>query len=548
MRTIPDQETLAIEFKSDRKPLPDRELIVTVVCLANTEGGVLYLGVEDDGKITGLHPNHQNTDTLSALIANRTSPPVSVRVHVLQEEGALIAAIEVPKSPRLVATSDGLIQRRRLNARGEPECVPFYPYEFASRQADLGLLDYSNLPIQQLTTDAFDPLERERLRQMVERYRGDVSLLALTDEELEGALGLARSANGIRIPTVTGLLLLGRESALREHLPTHEVAFQVREETQLRVNDFYRFPLLKTFARISDLFEARLEEDEIQWGLFRVPIPNYDPRAFRESVVNALVHRDYTRLGTVFIRMDIEGLSVSNPGGFVEGVTLDNLLVVEPKPRNPALADAIKRIGLAERTGRGVDLIFQGLLRYGRPAPDYTGSDTTTVKVILSCTKADVPFYKMIVEEESRMGRSISLDSLIILSCLRQERRIDAASAARAIQKPESTAKAVLERLVERGLVEPRGATRGRDYMLSPGLYRSLGESAEYIRQAGFERIQQEEMVMRLAQTNGQITRRDVASLCRLSDSQAGNLLRRLQLSGRLRLYGRGRGAYYTPR
>jgi ATP-dependent DNA helicase RecG len=547
VRTVPSQETLTVEFKSDQKPLSDRDLIATVVCLANTEGGVLYLGVEDDGSITGLHTSHQQTETLAAFIANRTNPPVSIRINVLEEEGHLVAAIEVPKSNRLVATSEGLIQRRRINAHGIPECVPFYPYEFASRQADLGLLDYSALPIPEASLDAFDPLEQERLRQMVERYRGDTSLLALTDEELEGALGMTRTYEGRKVPTITGLLLLGRESALREHLPTHEVAFQVREANQqIRVNDFYRFPLLKTFERLSNLFEARLEEDEIQWGLFRVPIPNYDPRAFREAAVNALIHRDYTKLGTVFIRMEVDSLSISNPGGFVEGVTLDNLLVVEPKPRNPALADAIKRIGLAERTGRGVDLIFQGLLRYGRPAPDYTSSDTSTVKVVLSCTEADIPFYKMIVEEESRTGRPIPLDALIMLSRLRQERRIDTAMAAHAIQKNDSVARSVLERLVEAGLVEPRGATRGRTYMLSPKIYRSLGESAEYVRQVGFEPIQQAEMVLRFTQTNGQVTRREVSNLCHLSDSQASNLLRHLQKEGKLQLHGQGRGAYYT--
>ncbi len=55
---IPYTESLAVEFKSDRGPLPDRELIETAVCLANSEGGEIYLGVEDDGSITGLHPNH----------------------------------------------------------------------------------------------------------------------------------------------------------------------------------------------------------------------------------------------------------------------------------------------------------------------------------------------------------------------------------------------------------------------------------------------------------------------------------------------------------
>ena len=54
-------ETLKVEFKSDLKQLPDRELVATVMNLSNSEGGDLLLGVEDDGSITGLHPNHCNT-------------------------------------------------------------------------------------------------------------------------------------------------------------------------------------------------------------------------------------------------------------------------------------------------------------------------------------------------------------------------------------------------------------------------------------------------------------------------------------------------------
>ncbi len=304
------------------------------------------------------------------MIANRTNPPVSARVTALEEDGTPIARIEVSRSTRLVATSEGALQRRRLLADGTPECVPFYPHEFASRQADFGALDYSSLPVAGASVADFDPLERERLRQMVERYRGDRALISLTDEELDGALGFVRREGGKLAPTVTGLLVLGREAVIRDLAPTHEVAFQVLNGAQVRVNDFYRTPLLKTFERVMEQFKARLEEDEVQVGLFRVPIPTFDERAFREAFVNALAHRDYTRLGAVHVRRETGGFVISNPGGFVEGVTLDNLLVVEPRPRNPVLADAIKRLGLAERTGRGVDLIYEGLLRYGRPAPD----------------------------------------------------------------------------------------------------------------------------------------------------------------------------------
>jgi len=55
----------------------------------------------------------------------------------------------------------------------------------------------------------------------------------------------------------------------------------------------------------------------------------------------------------VHVRLSGDTLLISNPGGFVEGVTLNNLLTTEPRPRNPGLADALKRIGLVERTGRG---------------------------------------------------------------------------------------------------------------------------------------------------------------------------------------------------
>lgn len=545
MRSIPERESLNIEFKSDLRRLPDAELVATVVCLANTEGGEIYLGVEDDGRLTGLHTEHQNISGLSALIANRTNPPLSVRISVLVEDAVTIARIEVPRSTRLVATSDGLLQRRRLQADGTPQCVPFYPHEFASRQSDLGTLDYAALPVASAGEADLDPLERERLRQLIERYAGDNSLIGLSDSELDGALGLVRSDQGRRVPTVAGLLILGREAALREHLPTHEVAFQVLEGTQVRVNDFYRTPLLKTFERVLEQFEARVEEDEVQMGMFRVPIPTLDRRSFREALVNALVHRDYTRRGAVHVRWESDGFIISNPGGFVEGVTLDNLLVVEPKPRNPLLADAIKRIGLAERTGRGVDLIYEGLLRFGRPAPDYTRSDATTVVVYLSSAEADLPFLRMILEQENRTQRRISLDELIVLARLRTQRRIDLAEASQAIQKNEFVTRAVLERLVEAGMIEAHGVKKSRTYTLSPRVYRDLGKSADYVRQAGFDPIQQEQMVLQYVRKHGSITRKDVVDLCLLGEHQASRLLRRLVEKGVLLKVGERKGTTY---
>ncbi|MDQ2806916.1 MAG: putative DNA binding domain-containing protein [Chloroflexota bacterium] len=543
---IPAHESLTVEFKSDRSKLRDSDLVSIVMCLANTEGGQLYLGVEDDGTPTGLHGDHSDLPGMAALIANRTRPPVNVQVTLCEVAGHTLAQIDVPKTRQIVSTTDGVTQRRRIEADGKPACVPYYASEFDSRQSSLGLIDPSDRAILEASEADFDPLEIERLRQMLDRYSTDYGLVELTNGELLAALRLVQRVGDRRVPTVTGLLLLGREAALRQHLPTHEIGFQVRDDTKVRVNTINREPLLRAFERIREQFEARVEESEVQVGFIRVPVPNYDYNAFREALINAVTHRDYTLLGTVLVRMETDGLIISNPGGFVEGVTLTNLLVVEPKPRNPVLADAMKRIGLAERTGRGVDVIYASLLRYGRPPPDYSRSTANSVVVYIENVAPDLPFYTMVLEEERRSGKRMPLDSLIVLNLLRKERRTDVQTAATTMQKSISSARSVLERLVEAGLVEAHGATRERFYMLSARVYRLFGQPTAYTRQAGSESAHCEERILQHLAQHGQVTRKTAAELCHLSADQASYLLRSLRDAGKIKAVGKLAGTYYT--
>src|SRR5690606_25137714 len=278
--------------------------------------------------------------------------------------------------------------------------------------------------------------------------------------------------------------------------------------TDVLVNEFFRKPLLETFEEIDVLFRARVQEEEIDIGLFRVPIPNFDRRAFREAFVNALVHRDYSTLGAVHIKLDDEGLNISSPGGFVEGVNLNNLLVAPPRSRNPLLADIIKRIGLAERTGRGIDRIYEGMLRYGRPAPDYSLSSPHTVSVHMAAAHADTNFLRMIVQQEERDGVPLPIDSLIILSLLRTQRQSNTQSLSTSVQKPEASVRGTLEKLVEAGLIEAHGRGKGRSYTLSAKVYQSTGQKAAYVRQAGFDDIQQEQMILNFIDKHGSIRAR----------------------------------------
>lgn len=127
------------------------------------------------------------------------------------------------------------------------------------------------------------------------------------------------------------------------------------------------------------------------------------------------------------------------------------------------------------------------------------------------------------------------------------QRRITSEELAEAIQKDRVDAKGTLERLVEAGLVEAHGSTRARSFTLASQVYATLGQQVEYTRQAGFDAIQQEQMVLRYVQDHGSVQRSIVMDLCRISSRQATRLLKRLVDKGSLVMEGSRRWARYYP-
>jgi ATP-dependent DNA helicase RecG len=546
---IAQGEALDREFKSDRRQMSDNDIYEEVVALANSNGGILLIGVEDDGQVTGARPRHGTTTDpirVQSAIFNNTVPSINTRISLVQHEHGPVLAIEVDPYTEPCATSSGKSLRRAIDSKGKPQTVPFYPNEQRSRRADLGLLDFSAQRLDGTSFDSLDPLEFERCRQTIARLRGDRSLLGLSNEEMAKALRLVETHGKTLVPNVAGLLLLGREEVLREVLPTHEVYFQVLDaQGNVKVNDAFRAPVLRVLEDLQARFAARNEEREVAVGLFRLPIPDYSPEGFRESVNNAVLHRNYTRLGGVYVQWQPDHLLVASPGGLPEGITVDNILVHEPKPRNPRLAEAFKRLGLVEQTGRGVDKIFIGQIRYGRPAPDYSRSDSDGVRVVLQGGQPSLEFAAFVYEQD-KQGNPLNLDELLVLNVLHFQRRIDAEEAGRIIQRGDVQARAVLAHLLERGLVEARGERRGRVYILAALLYRRFHMEAEYIRAKGFAPLQQEQMILDYVQSHGSIRRAEAAELCKLTGDQASDRLQEMARKyPQFKLVGRRRGAHY---
>ena len=539
---LPKKETLTIEFKSDKRKYPDSEIFDAVVAFANTEGGDLYLGIEDSGEVTGVHPMHENPITLSAYIANNTIPPVSIRAEIIYDKLPVLK-ISVPKSLNgIVSTINGKVLHRRIKADGTPENIPMYPYEFATRMSDLRMLDYSAMPIQQSSIDDFDPIEIERLKNIIFNYNGDKSLLELQDEDIFKALGLVREQDNRLIPTVTGLLLIGKVSALKQHIPTHSTSFQVLVGTDVKVNKDISSPLLSTISEISNYLDAWNPEREMEIGLFRVPIPDFDKRAIREAIVNAFSHRDYSKMGRVRIAITDEGITIANPGGFVEGVSIYNLLTAEPHGRNPQLADALKRIGLAERTGRGIDRIYEGSLIYGNTLPDYKNSTSVTVSLFIPRSRPDLQITKLIFDEQKKLGHNLSLNSLMILNTLRDLPKSTVKEIENETNISEVMIENILDEFVERGIVEESGRGKSKGYVLSPKIYKVKTKKSKI--SSSNEEL--EDMIVDFARRKKEgISRSDVVSLLNVGGDKAYNLLKKLVKGERLRVEKNGRYTKY---
>ena len=179
-RLVAGGETYTVEFKSEAN---DDELAEAAVCLANGDGGQILIGVTDDGALVGAQPRHGGTTEprrLEALIANKTSPALSVAVAVERLDGLDVVIVNVPKAGSLVATTAGRYVRRATKVDGKPQCLPMLPHEALARKTLLGGGDLSASPLVELSVADLDPAEFDRFRRLA-GGGGDEHLSELSD-------------------------------------------------------------------------------------------------------------------------------------------------------------------------------------------------------------------------------------------------------------------------------------------------------------------------------------------------------------------------------
>ncbi|HXF70837.1 MAG TPA: ATP-binding protein [Thermoflexus sp.] len=352
-----------VAFLRDPDPL---QIAENLVAFANTDGGLLVIGVDAEGRAVGVEPEEVEDALRQALL--RCRPPVQTRWEQNEADGRTIILLHVPRSPELHTLDDGRVLIRR-----GAENRPLEGREIQQLAATKSVGDYEAEVVPGATREDFDEaMIEEYLAKREARQRRRISG---TVEELLVEIG-AMAPDGR--PTVAGLLLFGKQP--QRFLPQSGVVFVKYPGTTphgeeglpgYARREEVSGPLARVIERAWEIVWEEMQLGAVVRGLEREERPEYPPFAVREAIVNAVCHRDYRLRGRrIEIRKFADRLEVSSPGGLPGHITLDNI-VDEHYSRNPRIVSGLFYWGYIEELGLGIDRMIEEMVRAGHPQPKF---------------------------------------------------------------------------------------------------------------------------------------------------------------------------------
>ena len=533
-------ESETVEFKSWIKASGKKERINLavdeLVAFANTRGGTVYFGVEDDGKVTGC-VNYNAQDMIEAIY-DKTRPALFPEIEVIKHPDGDVLAIHVNHDGTTYATTSGkCLKRLGKNSK------PFYPEEMSNRYTVAQAPDFSGKMIVESSLEDVSKLEVYGLKEKLKARDPASTLPDMDDLAFLNDLGLICDIEDDPKLTIAGLLFVGKEQSINRLLPQAEVIYlhysiDNLEEYDSRLD--LKLPILSVIDRLSSIIQDSNKIVNVQVGLFRLEIVDFPLNVFQEALLNAMTHRDYENLSAVYVRHYPNKIVIENPGGFPEGITEKNIITHPSTPRNKLIAETLQRLKYVQRTGQGVDIIYREMLSSGKPFPEYR-SYSDAVSLTIYSAIDDMDFVRFIATEQNAMNKNFSLAELMILRYLTDNRRINISEVIDLTQVSKAQAQQSVNILINNRYLE----ASGRDYMLTAKVYEQVKSDVEYTRDKTVQYIRAKNMVLEYLSNNGSITNEITRELCGFSKQQARSLLDKMRKENLIELIGKGKASKY---
>ena len=492
-----------------------------VVAFANNKGGFLFIGIVDASKEINRDFEYRNDKVFDLIhqIQDRTEPTITLIPHKINVEGKDLLVLEIPFSTQLHRTSRG-----EFLIRSNDGNRPIEPYEMATIMSEKGLIVFDQ-KTWKIFGEWLDEKRLSNLRDMIEAKNPDSPYLDKTREDFLDSLGMTKDEGGESLPTTTGLLFVGNQTALRE-LPFYEVKYIHYFDDGTYRSYEYKGNIVEVAKSCFAQLKAEIKQREYIFGLFREYVEDYSEIVIRELLVNALAHRSLSRQQIIEIRKYDDGgyMEFESPGTFPDGVTVNNYLR-KTNPRNPNVMDILREIGLAEKAGSGFDKIFTDLLKKGKSLPEPEETENSVIFRI----KADVVSEKLIelsMIYENQTGKLMKLDDLLVLSEVVRKKKVKIADL---IKMPNMSAyrlQGIIDKLCGLEFIEPSGRTSGLSYILHVSRRNNTDDKIEYVKAKEQERARQKEAILRYLDSIPTINNSEARQLLKLSEKDRSRVSR----------------------
>jgi ATP-dependent DNA helicase RecG len=509
------QENQYIEFK---RGIGQDQVPNTAVAFSNADGGVILIGVDDYGEVVGRALDAGSTDAIYGTMRT-VRDPGRYSLHEVSIAGQPIIVISVARRREGFAQTSNGVVRLRKGTGDEPIFgaeLQRLIYERAPRRFEL---TSESTPIR-----AADAGLADDLRSAFDWREGDLEE-RLTEHEyaVDGRLTIAGTLYLTPDPAKT----LGKAfTEILRYPDDDSLKYDLRIEA--------RGPLPLQLETAMERVLDELGTELVVLGIRRYDLPRLPPEVIREALANALAHRDY-ELNRTPVKIEIRPSSIviRSPGGLPEPVTVENIRETNA-PRNLAVIRALRRFGLAEDAGMGVDLMEDAMHEEMLEPPEFRDNGHE-VAVVLPIRSPVAPAERAWIRELERRGDLVGPDRLLLVHAARGEALTNARTR-ELLPVDRSDARAALQRLRDAGFLEQQGSRGGATYRLAgtleppAGLLLDSGELADLVEGLAADRA---------------ISNADVRDATGLDRWKVRDLLAGLVREGRLVRTGQRRGTRY---
>jgi ATP-dependent DNA helicase RecG len=466
-------ENTKIEYKSIQKIRKGdsgfKELAVTCVCLANAQGGIIAIGIEDkskeplpDQKITQEELNSTVTK-LRTLSYNVGISNSEVLTH--KNGGEYFELNIYPSLKTIATTSDG-----KVFIRIADQCQ-------AARSEDLTRLASEKdafqweLQLRNLTLidENIGNLE-EFCKDIRKSDRVKSHIKEMSDKEIGEHYHLIDNGKLANL----GVLWIGsslQRSRLSFPITVQYIVYDENEE-KIRKESWHDNKM-NPKELIHDIERQAVELTyfhEFPQGLFRNRIRHYDEKLIRELLINAIAHKHYTISGDIFIEVYPDRVEFTNPGGLPLGVTPYNILHTRMR-RNPYLITILHDLKLMEGEGTGYDLIYEIDSRDSKPFPEIF-SDFNYMRVSQSSKILDEDAVLLL--DFIAQHYTLSQKEFTVLGIIARHKKIGSPKLSKELQLTEDDRlRNYVSRLMELKILLSRNYGKGTEYLINPTLITS---------------------------------------------------------------------------